>query len=86
MKLHTPVPPGESLEFEDGSVVRNAGSDVMWVTTSLVDIVERLRSVCMHADDGGWILPEECEEAAQEILRLRAELAAERAKNEGSFW
>lgn len=37
------------------------------------DIVERLRGVCWDSSTGDTIYPEECAEAATEILRLRAE-------------
>ncbi len=63
---------------------RPAGWMIFWEWPT--DIVERLRGVCWDSESGDTIYPEECEEAVQEIIRLRAELAAERAKNAGSFW
>lgn len=92
-------------EFFLGSVEKNK-TDICVFCAGLfrpfeanLDIVEQLRDVCWDSESGDTIYPEECEEAAKEIMRLRtdlneaelrisrlrAELATERAKNEGGF-
>jgi hypothetical protein len=50
------------------------------------DIVDRLTDFRVWEVNDTAVHPKVCEDAAAEILRLRAELAAERARNKGEFW